>query len=105
VQKSPIASLRLYLLKLSNPLCINEGNLNHGVVVAPGVADWVGGAFDCSERITVSRREAYIARTIVSASRAAVRTPVTIASHLIHFESAVRALRAFSWRARASSWR
>ena len=45
----------------------------NGVVVAVG--DGAANAFDCSECITVSRRQAYIARTIV-------RTPVTIANAL-----------------------
>jgi len=62
---------------------------NHGGAVATGgVADGVGDSFIGCERITVSKRAAYVARTIVRATRAAVKTPVIIANALIHLESA-----------------
>ena len=62
--------------------------------VSVGVTVDVGDAIDRSECITVSKREAYIIKTIVRPTSTKVRIPVIIANALIHFESAFRLARA-----------
>lgn len=55
-----------------------------------GVEGWLDRWDATSASVNVSRREAYLARTMVKNTRQAVNKAVAIANHLIHRESFMR---------------
>ena len=55
-----------------------------------GLEGWLDRWDATSASVSVSKREAYLAKTMVKNTRLAVNTAVAIANHLIHRESFMR---------------
>ena len=55
-----------------------------------GLEGWLGRCDATSASVSTSKREAYLAKTMVKNTRLAANTAVAIANHLIHRESFMR---------------
>jgi len=73
-------------------IAFSIGAVGVGVGDCSGVG--LGGLLDrchaTSSSVSTSKREAYLAKTMVKNTRTAVNTAVAIANHLIHRESSMR---------------